>query len=188
MAVAKEDTDLIEEALAGNTDAFGLLVCKYQDRLFNAVYYVVRCRETAEDVVQDAFVRAFLKLSSFQQSSAFYTWLYRIAFNAAISERRRRKPQSSVEQQREASGIEPADHAEGPEQHLERQERVERVHEALDSLGDQHRAILVLRDLEGLSYEEIGAVLDLAPGTVRSRLHRARIQLKDQLKESMQER
>lgn len=187
MAVVKDDADFIDEALAGNPDAFGELVCKYQDRLFNAVFYVVRCREEAEDVVQDAFVRAFLKLATFQRTSAFYTWLYRIAFNTAISRRRRRKPQISIEQQRETAGLEPIDRGDGPEQQLDREERVERVHEALETLGEQHRAILVLRELEGLSYEAIGEVLDLAPGTVRSRLHRARLQLRDQLKESLQE-
>ena len=102
-----DDAQLIDEALAGRSVAFGQLVTKYQDRLYNALVHVIGSADEARDVVQDAFVQAFLKLSSFHRTSAFYTWLYRIAFNVAISRRRRRKPMASVEQSREASGQEP---------------------------------------------------------------------------------
>jgi RNA polymerase sigma-70 factor (ECF subfamily) len=81
----KDDALLIDEVLAGDTSAFGQLVIKYQDRLFNTLSYVLGSCEEAEDVVQDAFVQAFVKLNTFQRASAFYTWLYRIAFNLAIS-------------------------------------------------------------------------------------------------------
>ena len=104
-----DDAQLIEETLAGKSTAFGQLVRKYQDRLYNTVVHVVGSTEDAQDVVQDAFVQAFLKLDSFQQTSAFYTWLYRIAFNVAASLRRRRKPTLSVERTRETSGEEPID-------------------------------------------------------------------------------
>ena len=85
----RDDTQLIDETLQGDTVAFGLLVRKYQDRLYNTVVHVVGCREQAEDVVQDAFIQAYVKLHTFQGNSAYYTWLYRIAFNTAISHQRR---------------------------------------------------------------------------------------------------
>jgi RNA polymerase sigma-70 factor (ECF subfamily) len=186
-AVVNDDAQLIDEALAGQSVSFGRLVTKYQDRLYNALVHVTGSVEEARDVVQDAFVQAFLKLGSFHRSSAFYTWLYRIAFNVAISRRRRRKPMVSVEQAREASGQEPMAREAAPSDRLERQERVGQVQAALAAMSEEHRAVLVLREMDGLCYETIAEVLDLPVGTVRSRLHRARLELREQLKEVLQE-
>jgi RNA polymerase sigma-70 factor, ECF subfamily len=186
-AVVNDDAQLIDEALAGQSVSFGRLVTKYQDRLYNALVHVTGSVEEARDVVQDAFVQAFLKLGSFHRSSAFYTWLYRIAFNVAISRRRRRKPMVSVEQAREASGQEPMARDAAPSDRLERQERVGQVQAALAAMSEEHRAVLVLREMDGLCYETIAEVLDLPVGTVRSRLHRARLELREQLKEVLQE-
>ena len=178
----RDDAQLIDEALRGDAESFGELVRKYQDRLFNTVLHVAGRREEAEDVVQEAFVQAFLKLDSFHRESAFYTWLYRIAFNIAISRRRRRKGETSIDQQRETAGVEPLDDAEAPEERILREERAEQLSGALKRLSDEHRAILVLREMEGCCYETIAEILDLPVGTVRSRLHRARLQLRDELK------
>lgn len=185
VCAVQDDGELIAETLAGDRSAYGQLVRRYQDRLFGAVMQVVRSREEAEDVVQDAFVKAYLKLETFQQSSAFYTWLYRIAFNAAVSRGRRKRPEASVEVHREASGGEPIDESEDAGERLLRQERAEQLQAALDGISEEHRAILVLREMEGFCYEEIAEVLDLPVGTVRSRLHRARLQLKSQLEQMM---
>jgi RNA polymerase sigma-70 factor, ECF subfamily len=187
-----DDTRLIEQTLHGSTaqeqqGAFGQLVRKYQDRLFNTVLQVVALREEAEDVVQEAFVQAYLKLSSFHGHSAFYTWLYRIAFNVSVSRRRRKKNESSLEAAREASGSDPADDVESPQENMLRQERAGMVHAALASLSEEHRTILVLRELEGFEYEQISDILDLPTGTVRSRLHRARLHLREQLKEMLED-
>lgn len=182
-----DDAQLIDEALAGQSVSFGRLVTKYQDRLYNALVHVIGSPEEARDVVQDAFVQAFMKLGSFHRSSAFYTWLYRIAFNVAISRRRRRRPMVSVEAAREASGQEPMAHDAGPSDRIERQERVGQVQAALAAMSEEHRAVLVLREMDGLCYETIAEVLDLPVGTVRSRLHRARLELREQLKEVLQE-
>ncbi len=183
----KDDAQLIDETLAGDSDAFGQLVRKYQDRLFNTMVRMTGCREEAEDVVQDAFVRAFVKLETFQRSSAFYTWLYRIAFNVSISRARRAKQMVSVEHIRQQTGGEPIQQGESPGEQLSRKERADQVHAALATLSREHRAILVLREIEGFCYESIGEVLDLPVGTVRSRLHRARLQLRDRLVASMGE-
>jgi RNA polymerase sigma-70 factor (ECF subfamily) len=178
-----DDAQLIEQTLAGQSAAFGQLVRKYQDRLYNTLLHVVGHAEDARDVVQDAFVQAFVKLDSFQRSSAFYTWLYRIAFNVAVSHHRRRRVASSVEQLREQSGAEPLDGGDDPHTQLERAERCRQVRQALGELSEEHRAILVLREIDGCCYETIAEILDIPVGTVRSRLHRARLQLHDVLKE-----
>ena len=179
----KDDAQLIHDALEGDSSAFGLLVRKYQDRLFNTLVHVTGGREEAEDLVQDAFVQAFVKLHTFQAQSAFYTWLYRIAFNLAISRKRRKRPEVSVESRQEATGMEPMDRAESVSERMLREERGHQIQAALASLTEEHRSILVLREIDGCCYETIGEILDLPVGTVRSRLHRARLQLRDELKE-----
>jgi RNA polymerase sigma-70 factor (ECF subfamily) len=178
-----DDAQLIEEALKGRSAAFGQLVQKYQDRLYNTMVHVVNNAEDARDVVQDAFVQAFLKLETFQQNSAFYTWLYRIAFNIAASRGRRKRPVLSVDQTRESTGEEPADARGGPSQRMEQEERRQKVQQAIATLSEEHRAIVVLREIDGCCYETIAEMLDLPIGTVRSRLHRARLQLRDVLQE-----
>jgi RNA polymerase sigma-70 factor, ECF subfamily len=177
-----DDAQLIDMALKGQTDAFGQLVLKYQDRLYNTVFHLVGHAEDARDIVQEALVQAFLKLDSFRRQSAFYTWLYRIAFNRAISHRRRRRPTASMDQIRETSHVEPVDCEAGPAEELGRKERCQRVREAIARLADEHRAVLVLREIDGCCYETISEILDLPIGTVRSRLHRARLQLREELK------
>jgi len=177
-----DDAQLIDETLAGKPAAFGQLVEKYQDRLYNTMVHVAGSAEDALDVVQDAFVQAFLKLDTFRQSSAFYTWLYRIAFNLAITHRRRRRPTLSVEQARESGGQEPIDDQPSPEARIEDDERARQVRRAIAGLGEEHRTVLILREIDGCCYETIAEMLDVPIGTVRSRLHRARLQLREELK------
>ncbi len=178
-----DDAQLIDATLAGESAAFGQLVRRYQDRLFNTMVHVVGGREDALDVVQDAFVQAFVKLESFQRTAAFYTWLYRIAFNVAATQRRRRRPTLSVEQARNEGGEEPVDAGAGPVERVEREECRRQVRAAIGTLSEAHRDVLVLREIDGCCYETIADILELPVGTVRSRLHRARMQLRDQLKE-----
>jgi len=183
----KDDFELIDHTLAGDRRAFGELVTRYQDRLFTAMVYVAGSPSDAEDVLQDAFIQAYLKLRTFQRTSGFYTWIYRIAFNLAVSRRRRRKPEVSVEEARERGGAEPICGQMGASERIERDEGVERVRTAMSRLGEEHRAILVLREIEGCCYEQIADVLQLPVGTVRSRIHRARAQLREILVEELRE-
>jgi RNA polymerase sigma-70 factor (ECF subfamily) len=183
----KDDALLIEEARSGNTASFGQLVCRYQDRLYNTLVHVLGCRDEAEDVAQETFVQAYTKLASFKGQSAFYTWLYRIGVNMSVSRRRRNRRHVSLESADRTPGHEPADAGDGPEQQLQRRERAEQVRAALAELSPEHRAILVLREVEGCGYDMISDILDLPIGTVRSRLHRARTQLRDRLKRVLQE-
>lgn len=177
-----DDAQLIDQALNGRSDAFGQLVLKYQDRLFNSLFHVVGHAEDARDIVQEAFVQAFLKLETFQHRSAFYTWLYRIAFNVAVTHRRRRRPTVSMDGLRQ-NNLEPADDDHDPTESLERKERCQQVRRAIAQLPDEYRAVLVLREIDGCCYESIADILDLPLGTVRSRLHRARLQLRETLVE-----
>lgn len=175
------ESHLINESLAGNSAAFGELVRLHQDRLFNAVTHFIGNATEAEDVVQEAFVQAYLKLDTFQRTSAFYTWLYRIAFNTAVSRQRRKRVATSVDNAREQTGEEPVDRGDAPSTPMERRETVGQVQAALATLSDEHREILVLREMEDLEYEEIGETLQINVGTVRSRLHRARQALREKL-------
>ncbi|MGC4005300.1 MAG: sigma-70 family RNA polymerase sigma factor [Pirellulales bacterium] len=176
-----DDIQLIDETLAGQSAAFGRLVTKYQDRLYNTLVHVTGCFDEARDVVQDAFVQAYTKLGTFQRQSAFYTWLYRIAFNVAIGRKRRRRAALSTDRQRDELGWEPVAHDGDPNEPLESAERVAMVRRAMDMLAEEFRTVLVLREIDGYCYETIAEMLELPIGTVRSRLHRARSELKQHL-------
>ncbi len=183
----RTDAYLVEATLAGNRQAFGELVERYQDRLFNTLVRVLGSRDDASEVLQDAFVQAYTKLESFRGSSQFYTWMYRVALNMACSHRRRtarRRDEQSIDRIREVSGAEPVDSSLQPEQMALRSEQTDLVQAALLEISDEHRQILVLREMEDYSYETIAEILELPVGTVRSRLFRARLQLKERL-ESM---
>jgi RNA polymerase sigma-70 factor, ECF subfamily len=179
-----DDARLIAETLAGQTSAFGLLVEKYQDRLFNTVVHLAGNVEDARDIVQEAFVQALVKLDSFRGASAFYTWLYRIAFNISAGWQRKRRPTVSIDRSDEQIGLDPADNGDGPVEQLQRQERCRQVRDALARLSDEHRTILVLREIEDCDYAAIAEILDVPVGTVRSRLHRARMELREELDET----
>jgi RNA polymerase sigma-70 factor, ECF subfamily len=177
-----DDSRIIDETLKGKTAAYGQLVLKYQDRLYNSVVYMAGNVEDARDIVQEAFVQAFTNLRSFQGASAFYTWLYRIAFNIAATQRRRNRQEVSVEHGRDKAGLELVDGRRGPTERIEREERCRQIRNGLDRLSQEHRMVLVLREIDGCRYEAIAKILDLPIGTIRSRLHRARIELREELK------
>lgn len=175
------DDRLIDRSLAGDSAAYGDLVRRYQDRLRASLFRLTGSTEEAEDVAQEAFVQAFLKLSSFQRSSRFYTWVYRIAFNQAISKNRKRRPRVSLNVVQEAGGPEPVAETHGPTEPTLRGERAELLHAAIAQLEDDHRQVIVLREFEEMDYQQIADVIDAPVGTVRSRLFRARAQLRERL-------
>ncbi|MEX2172461.1 MAG: sigma-70 family RNA polymerase sigma factor [Pirellulales bacterium] len=175
------DARVIDAVLAGDRAAYGRLVQKYQDRLFAALVRVTGCAEEAEDVAQEAFVQALLKLDTFQQSAAFYTWLYRIAFNLSATRARRKRPRTSLDELRGGGGPEPASRDGAPEEPLMVKESAKQVHVALGELPEDYRQVIVLRELEGCDYDQIAEILQIPLGTVRSRLFRAREQLRELL-------
>jgi len=178
------DRELVAIALHGDSEAFGHLVRRHQDRLFRSIRHVVGCHADAEDLVQDAFVQAYVKLATFEGRAAFYTWLFRIAMNLAHTQTRRRQSRIAVERCQRLNDTDPAaalatDPA--PGETLMQTETAAQIRQALDALTAEHRTILVLRGVEGFDYDSIADLLHISVGTVRSRLHRARLQLRDQL-------
>lgn len=177
----QNDEQLIARTISGEQEAFGFLIRKYQSRLYNAMVHFLRNEVEAEDVVQDAFVLALTKLESFKGNSQFYTWLYRIAHNAAISKLRKKRPALSLNQSfgEDSPGFSVPSSEAQPGQQMEQDEEIERLMDAMQKLSDEHRSILILREMEEMDYEAIAGVLQLPVGTVRSRLHRARSCLRD---------
>jgi RNA polymerase sigma-70 factor (ECF subfamily) len=179
-----DDDRLIDRALAGSPDAFGQLAARYQDRLFHAMTHISGSQDDARDVVQDALVQAFLKLEDFHRASAFYTWLYRIAFNVAAGRWRKVKNLHSLDGAAARTVV--ADRSASPGARLEQQETAAQVQAALHALAEEYRTVLVMREMDGCDYETIANVLDLPVGTVRSRLHRARTQMRELLREALE--
>src|SRR5262245_262246 len=178
------EAQLIAASRQGDAAAYGLLVRKCQDRLCTSLRHVCGSVADAQDAAQEAFLRGYLKLSSYTGASAFYTWLYRIALNVAISEHRRRRVRSAYEHSRWEHDGALHEQPEGPDGRMLREERVAQVQKALDSLSTEHRKILVLREIENCDYDQIAGILAIPVGTVRSRLHRARMELRKELIQS----
>ncbi len=188
--MTNNDQYLIQECLAGRTEAFDQLVLKYQDRLYRTLVRILGSSDDARDAAQEGFTQAFFKLDTFRGTAAFYSWLFRIAYNAAITQKRKLK--------RSATTIDPQENQSGqwladphPEHHppevAERSERKQIVHQALNELQEEYRTPLILRELEGMSYEEIAALTEVPLGTVRSRIFRGRNELKQKLNALFQE-
>ena len=183
MAERSDDTSLIAACRNGQSEAFGQLVRRYQDRLYPTMLRLAGRPEDALDLLQDAFLRAYEKLDSFHGESSFYTWIYRIAVNLALSDRRKKKSRWRLFDGGDSAPAEPEDVARehDPSLPLERAERDERIQAALNTLIPEHRAVVVMKEFDGLRYEEIAEILDVPVGTVRSRLHRARSDLRTRL-------
>ncbi|MEE3370204.1 MAG: sigma-70 family RNA polymerase sigma factor [Planctomycetota bacterium] len=172
---------LIAQTLDGDASAFDQLVRRYQDRLFTSFVHVTGCHAEAEDVVQEAFIQAYLNLSQFRGQSGFYTWLYRIAFNRAMTRKRQTRSTVSTDQVETASLLGRAGQSETPGQRLEQLELADQIATALGRISEEHRAILILREIEGFDYQAIADMLQISLGTVRSRLSRARAILRHHL-------
>ena len=177
------DRELVEQAKQGSEDAFAQLVLDNQNRVYTLALRLTGDREDAADLAQEAFVRAWQGLASFQGESSFSTWLYRLATNVCIDHLRRQKRREGVErpaplEDGEGTPIEPADWSQEPHRRLEQQERSLALERALAQLPEHQRRPLMLRELSGLSYQEIGAALDLDLGTVKSRIARGRLGLR----------
>jgi len=180
--LSPDDSELIERCRAGDLSAFEPLVEKYRQRVWRLAYQILRDREEAWDVAQEAFVRAYQSLPGFRGQSAFYTWMFRIVVNLATDRQRQRGARAR------ALGGEPvpeeewersvADPTADPAGLAARAEQREKIRQALDSLPLNYRTIIMLSDVEGLTYREIAQVLRIPMGTVMSRLHNARKRLR----------
>ncbi len=171
-----EDIALVERLRAGEEDAFREFVETYQDRIITVCARVCGSTTDAEDVAQETFIKALRSIDRFAGNSALFTWLYRIAVNASRDHlaHRRRRPAVPLD----SAGVDPADDAAGPDARLQTREIQQRVRSALDDLAEPFRTTLVLREMEGHTYDEIARILDISIGTVESRIFRARRKLR----------
>lgn len=181
----EQEREIIERVLSGDTEAFEALVLEHQNKVYSLALRMVGNEEDARDMAQEAFIRAFNFLSGFRGDSKFSVWLYRLTSNICIDFLRSRSKKQTVsmtwtdEDGEEAGELEIPDDTWSPEQQLERSLTRESVRRGLDSLSPQYREILLLREISGLSYEEIAKALNLEEGTVKSRIFRARKKLCD---------
>lgn len=183
------DHQLIEAAKAGDEDAFGEIMTRYRSQITNYLYRFLNDYEEAVDLAQETFVRVYFALERYHTDYAFSTYVYRIATNLAISEIRKRKRRRLVsltglfqfDNQPEAVDFEPPDEKALPLENLIESEQSRTITRAIATLPEKYRAPLVLRDVEGKSYDDVAAILDLGLGTTKSRISRARKLLRDKL-------
>lgn len=182
------DSQLVERAQRGDKHAFELLVSKYQRKLARLLSRFIRDPAEVEDVAQEAFIKAYRALGSFRGDSAFYTWLYRIGINTAknyLAAQGRRAPTTTEHDAEEAEGFDDADQLRDintPESMLMTRQIGETVNAAMDALPEELRTAIQLREIEGLSYEEIATIMNCPIGTVRSRIFRARDSIAERLR------
>lgn len=185
--VTGDDLALVRAAKRGEMGAFEELVKRYDRNIFRIAQHITQNREDAEDVVQEAFLKSYQNLESFQEQSKFYTWLVRIAVNEALMKLRKRRTAKTVsldedvKTEEDSVPREVADWAPNPEQLYKQAELHEILSKTIQGLPSSFRTVFVLRDVEGLSTEETAEALDLSVPAVKSRLLRARLQLRDRL-------
>ena len=187
----QEDVELVQAILDGDPSAYRGLVERYQGRVYALICGMVRDREEARDLTQDALIKAYKNLERFRLESSFYTWLYRIAMNVAIDHLRKMKKRQHeafdegiASKDSDGTLIAAHDRA-NPAKELHRRQLNEQIFDALETLSPDHRQVILLREIEGLSYEEIAETMDIPEGTVMSRLFYARRKLRDVLKEHL---
>lgn len=178
-----DDQQCAERARRGEGEAFSELVARYQDRIYRFLLRLTRSHDDAADLTQDAFLRAYQGIARWQPDALFRTWLFRIARNAAFDRLRRDKLAEFVELEDDADLPDPAA---GPDAAFETAQRLRLLEAALAHLPTEHREILLLREVEDMSYEEIAAVLDLRLGTVKSRIARARAALLERMQAQLE--
>ena len=182
-----DDLDLIRRCQQGDTLAFRHLVERYEGRIYTLACSIIGDQELARDASQEAFIRAYRALDKFQAKSSFYTWLYRIATNVSLNiaqKEGRRRDDISIDalQEKQEISIDRFFRTDQPENDIERLDLRNNIQTVLNTLSPDHRAVVVLKDLEDMSQEEIAKTLNCSVGTVKSRLSRARAQLRDLLR------
>jgi RNA polymerase sigma-70 factor (ECF subfamily) len=180
--VEPSDWELVQQCQTGEMGAFQELVSRYYQKIYVVILGLVRNREDALEVAQETFFRAYRKIKGFQGGSSFYTWLYRIAVNIAIDSQRRQK-RNPLDFRETMDGLfeQQNEVAKDPFSDVHDRELREKLVSAINDLTPEHRAVIILRTIEGLSYKDIGEILGCSEGTVMSRLHYARKKLQEKL-------
>ncbi len=183
------DKQLIERSKSGDYIAFEELVHRYENKVYTVAYRFMGNHADACDLAQEAFIKVYQALPRFRGDSSFMTWIYHITANVCRDELRRRQRKQTIsldEAYNDSDNMSPLLHIAsddpGPEEEVERQEIREQVQRCLNMLSDEHRLILVMREIQGFSYDEIAQMLDCSLGTVKSRLNRARVAFKEKMK------
>ena len=183
------DVEMVRAVLGGDPEAYRVLVERYERRIYHVVYGMVRSQEDARDLAQDCFVKAFQNLHRFRLESKFYTWLCRIAMNLSIDHLRKMKHRThaAFDDERGASEgaqvVRLSSRRDNPSENVARQQVYRQIMDAVESLPDDQKQVLVLRELEDMPYREIADILDIPEGTVMSRLYYARRRLQELLSE-----
>lgn len=176
---------LVEESQKGNNEAFEQLVRLYQNKIYALCYQLTNNHSDAQDLAQEAFVKAYRSLNGFRNEADFGTWLHRITVNLWLNVKRRRKPELSLDATIKTEdgelSVDVASDTETPEESLERKEFGIMVKSAFRELSEEHRAVLVLREMYGYNYDEIAGIINCSLGTVKSRINRARQNLKEKV-------
>jgi RNA polymerase sigma-70 factor (ECF subfamily) len=192
VTVEEDELELVKRAQDGDREAFQELVERYQRKVYSICYGMLKDKDDSYDVSQEVFIKVYRYLENFNRDSSFYTWLYRITVNKCIDFIRKRDRRSEVDyndeikRDREVGGddnIMPSKLGIQPDKVYGRKELRDKMLEALETLSDKHRTILILREVEGLSYDEMADVLDISKGTVMSRLYHARRYFQDAIEE-----
>jgi RNA polymerase sigma-70 factor, ECF subfamily len=185
----EEDLLLVKASANGDREAFDRLVLRHKDRVFGLCYWLLGDYQEANEAAQEVFLKAFRSLGQFRFESAFTTWLYRIGVNFCRNrngsrEYRQRKMTVSLDQHAENSGaaLQVEDGSPFPDARMEEKERTMLIRKAIEALPEDQKAVVTLRDIEGLDYEEIAQITRLNLGTVKSRINRARLNLKEKLR------
>ena len=180
-----DERKLIERATSGDPSAFNRLMEAHEKRMYAVALRMCANREDAQDCLQEAMLRVYRAIGGFKGQSTFSTWVYRITMNTCLDELRRKKNKQNTSLDNLLDmGWSPADEADTPERHAVRSEARRRLHSAIRELPEDMRAAIVLRDIQGLSYEEIAQALDINVGTIKSRISRGREKLREKLKEN----
>lgn len=184
---------LVALAKKGDMQAFETLIVKHEKIVYNIAFRMFGASEDVKDISQEVFLKVYRNLQHFDEKSAFSTWMYRIAMNTCIDEMRKRKGKQTYSLEEELEDTEGsyqkqfADDGETPEQSIMRKETQSEILKALDTLSEEHKIAIILRDIRGFSYEEIAEMTDTTLGTVKSRISRARLQLKEEILKSREQ-
>jgi len=185
MSEKNETLNLVKMAQQGSSDAFGEIIFKHERFVYNVVHRMLPNHEDAKDISQEVFIKAYRYLAKFDNKASFSTWLYKIAVNTCIDELRKRKGKETLSLDDEIEGYDGsiknqfADKSVDVEREIIEKEGFESIKEAINNLSEEHKVVITLRDIEGLTYDEIANITQTSLGTVKSRLSRARNTLKE---------